>query len=47
MAQLHKKGKPIPTNDVWIAAVAQQYDYILITVDKHFDEIGELAVNKW
>ena len=47
MAQLHKKGKPIPTNDVWIAAVAQQYGYTLVTADKHFDEIGELAVTKW
>jgi predicted nucleic acid-binding protein len=42
-----KKSKPLPANDVWIAALAQLYGYTLVTADKHFDEIGELAVTKW
>jgi tRNA(fMet)-specific endonuclease VapC len=40
IASLFKKGKPIPTNDVWIAAVALQHDLTLITRDKHFNEIS-------
>lgn len=47
MAQLHKKGKPIPTNDVWIAAVALQHGYTLITTDKHFQEISNIEIGKW
>ena len=39
IASLYKKGKPIPTNDVWIAAIARQYEFTLITRDKHFNEI--------
>ena len=26
VASLYKKGKPIPTNDVWIAAIAKQHE---------------------
>ncbi len=44
---LRKKGRPIPENDIWIAAIALQYDLILITRDDHFDEIDGLNVQKW
>jgi len=33
---LKSKGAPIPTNDLWIAAEAIQYDNYLLTYDKHF-----------
>ena len=33
------KGKPIPENDIWIAAIAIKYDLPLFTDDKHFKEI--------
>jgi tRNA(fMet)-specific endonuclease VapC len=33
---LKTKGTPIPTNDIWIAAVAFQHGYKLFTRDKHF-----------
>jgi tRNA(fMet)-specific endonuclease VapC len=33
---LKEKGKPIPENDIWIAAITQQFDLTLITKDKHF-----------
>lgn len=46
-AALRKKGKPIPENDIWIAAIAQQYDLILITRDKHFLEIDNLNTELW
>ena len=47
VAALYKKGKPIPTNDIWIAAVALQYDLTLITRDKHFGEISGLKTKAW
>lgn len=33
---LKTAGTPIPTNDIWIAAVAFQHGYKLFTRDKHF-----------
>lgn len=47
MAALYKKGKPIPTNDVWIAATAKQYGFDLISQDKHFNEIENLTTVFW
>ena len=38
-AALSKKGKPIPENDIWIAAIALQYNLQLYTTDGHFNEI--------
>lgn len=35
-AQLFRRGKPIPTNDIWIAALAKQHKLKLITYDHHF-----------
>ena len=47
IATLYKKGKPIPVNDVWIAATAMQYNLTLITRDKHFKEIENLKFKAW
>lgn len=41
---LRKQGKPVPTNDVWIAAVAFQYGFPLFTMDRHFEKIPGLAL---
>lgn len=43
-AQLRLQGKPIPTNDIWIAALAIQHDLVLCSRDKHFDLIPQLAL---
>jgi predicted nucleic acid-binding protein len=40
--QLRKKGKPIPINDVWIAASCLEHGAKLITFDTHFSEIEGL-----
>jgi predicted nucleic acid-binding protein len=40
--KLKKKGKPIPTNDIWIAAVALQYGLRLFTKDRHSKDISGL-----
>jgi tRNA(fMet)-specific endonuclease VapC len=46
-ASLYKKGKPIPTNDIWIAATTKQYDLTLISRDKHFSEIDGIVLESW
>lgn len=42
-AQLRRQGTPIPTNDVWIAAIVLQHDLVLSTGDAHFDHLPQLA----
>jgi tRNA(fMet)-specific endonuclease VapC len=40
--QLRKKSVAIPTNDLWIAALAIQHHLILCTSDAHFAQIPQL-----
>lgn len=42
---LRKKGRPIPRNDVWIAAVALEHGLHLVTLDVHFREIPLLLIH--
>lgn len=44
---MRAKGRPIPENDIWIAALAIQYDLTLITHDAHFDEVDNLIWRRW
>lgn len=44
---LRAKGRPIPENDIWIAAIAQQYKLPLVTHDDHFTAVDGLTVEKW
>jgi len=44
---LRSKGNPIPENDIWIAAIALQYDLILVTRDAHFKTIDNLKIVAW
>jgi tRNA(fMet)-specific endonuclease VapC len=39
---LRAKGKPIPINDVWIAASCFEHGAVLLSLDSHFDEIDGL-----
>jgi tRNA(fMet)-specific endonuclease VapC len=41
---LRRKGRPIPRNDVWIAALAIEHGLQLLTVDEHFREIPLLLI---
>ena len=41
-AELRRAGTPIPTNDLWIAALALEHDLTLFTRDKHFDRLPRL-----
>jgi tRNA(fMet)-specific endonuclease VapC len=45
--QLKRKGRPIPTNDVWIAALALQHSLPLLTRDRHFREVEGVDVRGW
>lgn len=42
--KLKQKGKPIPENDIWIAAICIVNGLPLLTSDKHFLEIENLEV---
>lgn len=45
--ELRRKGRPIPENDIWIAATARQHELILVTRDPHFDEVEGLSREAW
>ena len=45
--RLRIKGRPIPENDIWIAAIAQQYSLPLATRDEHFKDVDGLALENW
>ncbi|MES2702906.1 MAG: type II toxin-antitoxin system VapC family toxin [Bacteroidota bacterium] len=38
------KGKPIPENDIWIAALARQHNLPVFTADKHFSEVDHISL---
>ena len=44
---LQLQGRPIPENDVWIAALAVQHDLILASRDKHFEDVNIIKLEKW
>jgi tRNA(fMet)-specific endonuclease VapC len=46
-SRLKEKGQPIPENDIWIAAIAQQYALTLVTKDEHFELIENLEIESW
>ena len=46
-SRLREKGKPIPTNDIWISAQTLELGCYICTYDKHFQEIdGVIIVSK-
>ena len=44
---LKKKGKPIPANDLWIAALCRQHALPLLSRDHHFDVVPALRRVIW
>jgi len=40
--QLRTQGTPIPTNDLWIAALTIQHDLILLSRDVHFSKLPQI-----
>ena len=45
--KLRAAGKPLPENDVWIAALAIQHGLPIVTRDKHFDHVAGLRRRSW
>ncbi len=45
--ELRLKGRPIPENDIWIAAVAKQWALTLVSRDNHFREVDGLITVAW
>jgi tRNA(fMet)-specific endonuclease VapC len=45
--ELKKKGTPIPTNDLWIAALCRQHSLSLLSRDAHFDVVAGLRRIAW
>ena len=42
-AALRAKGRPIPTNDIWIAAHAMEAGADLVSADRHFEQVEGIA----
>ena len=43
VASLRSKGRPIPTNDIWIAAHAMETGADLVSADCHFEHVDGIA----
>ena len=39
---LRRQGRPIPTNDLWIAASCLEHGAVLFSLDAHFDQVDGL-----
>ena len=44
---LRTKGRPLPENDVWIAAVAVQHGIPVVSRDEHFRDVDGLEFVRW
>lgn len=44
---LKRKGRPIPMNDVWIAAQCLEHGWVLVTDDTDFDWVDGLVLEHW
>ena len=45
--ELKRAGKPIPTNDLWIAALCRQHSLPLLSRDRHFDAVKGIKRIGW
>lgn len=46
-SELRKIGKPIPSNDVWIAALGRQHSLPILSRDLHFDAVAGITRLAW
>ena len=44
-ASLRRRGTPIPTNDLWIAAIARHHRLALFSFDAHFQAVPGLEIH--
>jgi tRNA(fMet)-specific endonuclease VapC len=45
--ELKTAGTPIPSNDVWIAALCRQHTFSLLSRDRHFDLVRGIERIDW
>jgi predicted nucleic acid-binding protein len=45
--ELKQAGNPIPTNDLWIAALCRQHGLPLLSRDRHFDAVSGVQRLVW
>lgn len=45
--ELKRSGTPIPSNDLWIAALSRQHGLPLLSRDRHFDRIQGFQRVDW
>jgi tRNA(fMet)-specific endonuclease VapC len=45
--RLRGQGRPIPENDLWIAATASEHGLVLLTRDEHFEQVQGLLIERW
>jgi tRNA(fMet)-specific endonuclease VapC len=45
--ELKRIGKPIPVNDLWIAALCRQHGLPLLSRDRHFDVVAGIQRFDW
>lgn len=45
--RLKERGRPLPENDIWIAAMAKCHGMVLVTRDRHFQEVEDLQTADW
>jgi tRNA(fMet)-specific endonuclease VapC len=46
-SELKRAGAPIPSNDVWIAALCRQHSFSLLSRDRRFDLVGGIERIDW
>jgi len=46
-SQLRQAGRPIPENDIWIAALALQHHLAIVSQDRHFDAVAGITRIVW
>ncbi len=44
--KLKTAGKPLPENDIWIASICIQHTLMLLTLDRHFEQIEGLQISR-
>jgi tRNA(fMet)-specific endonuclease VapC len=45
--ELKRAGTPIPSNDLWIAALCRERQFPLLSRDRHFDDVDGLQRFSW
>jgi tRNA(fMet)-specific endonuclease VapC len=44
---LRARGRPLPENDIWVAAIACQHALTLVSRDEHLKEVEGLRLESW